>query len=122
MSGKPTKDIEYGWGKIDAFAGLKESIAMNIDVVKSRNKDLKIIVDSDLKKLSVFSEKNILSCSVCDMGGRKILSLSKTDNFNFSNDDEIIKYDIDISDIEKGVYIINVRGINLNESSKFMIK
>ena len=122
MSGKPTKDIEYGWGKIDAFAGLKESIAMNIDVVKSRNKDLKIIVDSDLKKLSVFSEKNILSCSVCDMGGRQILSISKTDNFNFSNDDEIIKYDIDISDIEKGVYIINVRGINLNESSKFMIK
>ncbi len=119
------KNNIFGWGKIDAFGGVSSFVSVHNEKISLQDSGLKLYVNQISGKLSLNSDKIIRSFTIYDTGGREIKNNSVTNNgYTYNNDtgENSYNYNIDIKDISKGIYIINIIGDNIKESSKFMIK
>ena len=106
----------WGYGKIDAWAGIKECLVLNgIDETESLS-DKTILVKNNRegKTLNLLFTKNLnnIEIKIYDITG-KLLYINKIPQI--ISGDEII---IETRDYKKGIYIINVIGDRISETIK----
>lgn len=99
--------VQWGAGKFDAYAGLKEVIRRTendgVESIVTDNNSRLMIKSIGERQLEVFlGGANEMNVTIYNISGQPVLTQS-------CDGDEIM---IDASDIETGVYIVNVNGVH----------
>ncbi|MDL2257095.1 S8 family peptidase [Bacteroidales bacterium OttesenSCG-928-I14] len=118
--GFTSEDINnsWGYGKIDAWAGVKEIEKMkgnNLEMPYSQ-KDAFLIYPNPAKErvnIILTSKAENINLSIYSLNGQLILSQSTK-----PIDNEI---SIDLDGLSKGVYLINLKGNNINQTQRLVI-
>ena len=111
-------DNTFGWGKIDALGGLKyiESIASNI--IKIEDNNIKYSISKDM--ININSDIQFDYISISDIQGREIMRYNAPKNGVGFNKDFDFNYNLNIDNLDKGTYIILMKGKSVSKSIKFI--
>lgn len=111
----PTGNNTWGYGKINALAGLKECIDMNSENPdRPKFKIEKIIADNNISITFVEEDKNI-RIYIFDLNGRKMIEK------HLDTAEALRNYTIDLESLKKGAYVIQVKSDRKKYKSKKFI-
>ena len=115
----PNSNI-WGYGKIDAWLGLKECLTLNGIENINLSTDKAVIINNNYKlgKLNLLFARNInnTTISIYDISGRIVYSNNPKE---IISGDEII---IETTNYPKGIYVIKIVGDNIVETFKITIQ
>lgn len=109
-----TPSVQWGAGKIDAYAGLKKVLSLSgIDYVEAVGNESVLVSETGRNVYEVFAVgENAICVDVISINGATALSV------NGSGDTAVV----DCSSLTPGMYIIAVRGSRVAHSAKIVVK
>ena len=114
LAGDP---VQWGSGKIDAYAGLQEIIGSGVNDVEVKQNVVMVYPNPNGGQFKVFTqgEYNGAALSVYDVAGTLVYSA----RLNASQQ----AADIDLAGtLNPGIYVVNVKGEKVNYSTRMIIK
>jgi subtilisin family serine protease len=105
-------NVKWGYGKIDALAGMQLiEQALNIDTFDNSNSFV-VYPNPTTSKIFITSKENVGTYEMYNTLGQKVGEGA----FNDSLDDK----ELDLSNLQNGLYILNFKGINFNKTVKII--
>ena len=104
--------IRFGYGKVDVYSAIKEVLKRSSVAPVYSYDEKGVMIDVNNGNINIFvAGSENYNATIYNLNGMKIKSAS-------GSDDVVIP----VSDLEKGIYIVNVANGKLNKSAKVVVK
>jgi len=112
-----TWDPSYGYGKIDAYAGLKKALSLPTAIATVKNSSTPLTIKKGASQWNILfnSDESFARLSLTSLDGRQCYAKTLTNVHR--GQEEIVSF----SGLTRGVYILNVKTRNSNASRKVMV-
>jgi minor extracellular serine protease Vpr len=110
-------DPSYGYGKIDAYAGLKKALSLPTAIATVKNSSTPLTIKKGASQWNILfnSDESFARLSLTSLDGRQCYAKTLTNVHR--GQEEIVPF----SGLTRGVYILNVKTRNSNASRKVMV-